>query len=248
MRGGAAPSFVRHLKEHEGYQMLTTIGTGSSYFNSRQAYQSLGVDQVVFLEESDDFKRDPHDAYIFDGDVFDFHLHRLKQAKAQSHQPIVNYIVGMYGHTPFFRNKDKRPDHIRVEPHHDEIHLIANQFYYRTQALGNYLSQLSELDPHAVIYITSDHLPPVISSSVTYQKGKMDNISLLRVDNESVDVSGKSHNQIPRFIWGNIISKYNKRVIPQIELERCYFDIISKSFLKNDELILDTNRATDLEY
>ena len=253
MRGHPAPSLIRYLRDRRGYQVQATIGTGHHYFNARQAYQSLGLDQVIFLgdrietaepcpEGCPTLERAPGDEYLFDGDLFDFQLRRLRPAnqsinrsawhKDRAYQPMINYIVGMYGHAPFHRNTIARPDVIEVKPHHETLHHIANQFYYRTRALGHYLSQLSQSDPHAMIYITSDHLPAFNDSDLSEALDKNNNISLLRLGSNSIDVSGHSYHEVARILWSLVSKNKTIKNMNHSDLRACYYNVISRGFFK----------------
>ena len=205
MRGKSTSSFIRHLRA-QGYRSLATIATRSGYFNSTQAYQSLGLEEVVYLEEEPSFERDSSEPYLFDGDVFDYHLERLKRLKSKSAQegPVISYLLGMYGHTPFRRDEERHPDLIEVSPHSETLTRVVNQFYYRTRALGRYLSALYELDPDAIVYVTSDHLPALFNQEVTYEDDLKQNIALLRSRDQVIDVSGRRLYEIPQLIWGLI--------------------------------------------
>ncbi|MCW8997933.1 MAG: hypothetical protein OQK04_04385 [Kangiellaceae bacterium] len=68
MRGGQVSGLIKKLQT-EGYQSMATISTGKEFFNSQDAYKSLGFDRVEFLTSIDKFKQDYKDGFIFDGDV-----------------------------------------------------------------------------------------------------------------------------------------------------------------------------------
>lgn len=50
---------------------------------------------------------------------------------------------------------------ITVKPKNPSVARMANQTYYRTQALAEHFSKLRELDPTALVIAVSDHLPPL---------------------------------------------------------------------------------------
>ena len=162
---------------------------------------------------------------------------------SESSQPFVSYILGMYGHIPFHRNMRARPTVIEITPHIGEIHRIANQFYYRTQALGRYLSQLAQVDPDAIIYITSDHLPAVINSKNKYQGGYKHNISLLRVGSSSIDVSSSPYHTIPRKIWSFLTDDQSINIIKREKLETYYYAILAQSFFKYPHSLNDSRKV-----
>jgi len=48
---------------------------------------------------------------------------------------------------------------------------IANQFHYRSKALAGFFARLQRVDPSALCYVTSDHLPPVFHGSSLIRVG-----------------------------------------------------------------------------
>ena len=210
MNGGAIHAFLHRLKTH-GYRTLGTIATGFGYFNSKQAYRSLGLDDVVYLEEGDLPRQG--DRRVFDGDLFQANLQRIRKRIAEGKGPVFNYLLGMYGHMPYDRNPRLRPDVIQVTPANERLRRIANQFYYRTRALGNYLEELLAIDPDAIIFVSSDHLPPIFGPTLRYSEDKYTNIALLFDAGERIDENGKRYYEIPWQIWDRLTGKTHRRPI-----------------------------------
>ena len=53
----------------------------------------------------------------------------------------------------------------------------ANQFYYRTEAVAEYVEQLRKLDPESLIILVSDHIPPGKFGKTSFDKLRyLDNI------------------------------------------------------------------------
>jgi len=138
MDGNKASSFVNQLKKMR-YKALATIATNKGYFNSPQAYRSLGFNEISFLEENGNFKKTDGDVRIFDGILLEHNLIKVRNILKESDSPIFNYVLGMYGHVPYERNLKERPDVIDVNHDDRRIHRIANQFYYRTKAIAEYI-------------------------------------------------------------------------------------------------------------
>ncbi len=210
MNGSEVHGFVNRLKEN-GYKTLGTIATGFGYFNSKQAYKSLGLSDVVYLGKTA-VKRSG-DRRIFDGDLLNFNLNRVKGLIENDAEPIFNYVLGMYGHMPYDRNKAVRPDIINPNLDDEKIHRIANQFYYRTKALGSYLAKLRAIDPASIIYVTSDHLPPVFNRHIRYSQDNYTNIALLFDAGSLVDVSGKHYYEIPWLLWDKLVKGTDQRLV-----------------------------------
>lgn len=223
LRGEEINGFLHRLKQH-GYQNLATIAGDSEFYNSKMAYKSLGFEQVVFLEEMAGFQKDKNDKWIYDGDLYDFHLKAIKERLKYSDKPIFSYILGMYGHMPYERNILKRPDKIVSENLEDEtIKRISNQFYYRTKALGKYIKEILAVDSNALILITSDHLPPILNNGIEYQYSKTTNIALLINKGVPIDISEKKQYEIPWLIWDILSNSETKRRYDDHILERLYY-------------------------
>ncbi len=162
MTGHQTSSLVNRLKRNN-YQTIATITSGSKYFNSTQAYKSLGVDHVSFLEEDKTFEKVPGNEKVFDGDLLQYNFKVVKNILANSSQPVFNYVLGIYSHTPYKRNVERRPNHIAIVDMYNDSFLrkISNQFYYRTKALAKYIEMLLAIDPNSFIcMITTKAQPP----------------------------------------------------------------------------------------
>jgi hypothetical protein len=135
----------------------------------------------------------------------------------------------MYGHFPYDRDQNKRPDVITSAHSDKRIQKIANQFHYRTKAMASYIKALLEIDPHSIIYITSDHLPPLLDKNVRYTLDKKTNISFLLKDGKNSDVPKKHHYEIPWLIWDMLKGTKTERIIENKNMENLYFKALSES-------------------
>jgi len=144
----------------------------------------------------------------------------------------VSYILGMYGHFPYDRNLDIRPNVIKVTHQDSRVQKIANQFYYRTEALARYIDTILLNDPQSIIYISSDHLPPLLTNGITYKKPSLENIALLLMDGKPIDINGLYYYDIPRFIWkllqndSNALKSIDKNIYEDI-----YFKALSEGLI-----------------
>jgi hypothetical protein len=229
MQGGRVDSFVEQLKQNN-YISMASIATGTGFFNSKQAYKSLGFTDVSYLETLPQFVDDAAKAPLFDGDVFEHNLEQLKGILNQQ-QPIFNYVLGMYGHLPFRRDLEKRPDRAEVIHSDERVPKIANQFYYRTKALADYLEQLIALDPDSIILVTSDHLPSILGEDIVYQLDNKINIGLLIAQGKTHDISGKKLYQLPWLLWDLLAANQPaaKRNFNQQQLEAFYYQVLMES-------------------
>lgn len=225
MKGGEINGFVKNLKDN-GYEVLALSASGPEYFNKKLAYRSLGIVGAHFLEDSGLKKYG--DRHIFDGDLFDYNIKIIMDMMKYSSKPIFNYVLGVYGHMPFARNIDIRPDVIQTTSNDKRIHRISNQFYYRTKALAKYIKTLIEIDPSSIIYITSDHLPGILGNNIQYIKDKNVNISLLFNAGEHVNVSGRYYYEIPWLIWDILTEEENDRTL-MVNMEDLYYKALAES-------------------
>ena len=227
LEGKQISGFVNLLKQN-GYHTHATIATNSGYFNSKDAYKSIGFDETIFLEERDDFQQKAGDKHNFDGDVYDYNIKKLKEQKLKT--PYLHYTLGMYGHIPYDRNLALRPDIITTTHKDKRVQRVANQFYYRTKALAHYIDAILSFDADAIIFISSDHLPALLNNGITYTKPQAENIALLLVDGKAVNIQGKHYFDIPRVIWK--ILQNDDIAFQEIDAksrEEIYFKALSES-------------------
>jgi phosphoglycerol transferase MdoB-like AlkP superfamily enzyme len=225
LEGKETSGFVNILKQNN-YSTYATIATNSSYFNSKSAYKSIGFDKSIFLEEQDDFHQNEGDEKIFDGDVYAYNMNHIQRLK----KPFLHYTLGMQGHFPYSRNLALRPDIVSTTFHDKRVHKIANQFYYRTKALAKYIHDILAYDPHSIIYITSDHIPPLLTNGVIYTKEKMTNIALLLIDGKQQNIEGYHYHDIPRILYKALCHDTSKLTKLDTKTEEdIYFKILSES-------------------
>ena len=230
MLGKEASSFIKKLTD-SGYESIATIASSSGYFNSKQAYKSLGFNKITFLKDIDKF-HDPAWMPIFDTDVFQYHVNDIENMIKSKEKPIVSYILGMYGHFPYETDQQKQPDVIEVKHEDDRLKKIANQFFYRTQAVAEYIKHLLSIDPDSIIYITSDHLPPILWDGTKYKLDQQVNVSLLLDAGKPVDISGAKYFQVPLVIWNILTGKNRSHQIDDDVMENLYFKFLSESTCK----------------
>ncbi len=230
MKGLRMTSLINSLKKN-GYQTSAIIATEKGYYNSSQAYKSIGFDNLLFMKEILPFSKDS--ATIFDGDLFDFSRKKIEKHLEQNDRPIFSYILGMYGHLPYERDNKKRPDIVHIEGGGKKVQKISNQFYYRTREIAKYISFLLSRDPDCLIYITSDHLPPVISKDIPYKYDIHENISLMIDRGKTVDVTGKKYFEIPWLIWDLLSERKHIRDIDNQRMEKLYFTVLAESINKS---------------
>ncbi len=169
-----------------GYETIASNAFKPDFFNTLQAYTSLGFRQIYFpLEYAP--KRHTYlttgdvaeEAFMFDGALFEQHLAYIREELHRYHRPVINYVLGIYGHNPHTLNKNVRPlvvDVYGAGGAEEKLTDYANQYYYRTAALAQYVRRLTALDPEALIIIVSDHLPPLGGLGIYKQLGYMNGV------------------------------------------------------------------------
>lgn len=175
---GSAAECLPGIFNRLDYRTVATNAYKTNFFNAIPAYKGIGFNEIYFPREYAGANEtyfsngdDADDDYIFDGALFrqnlEFVASHLKQHPGQ---PLVNYIMTVYGHTPHILDPEKRPESIKVSSSHpdEELQRSVNQFYYRTQAIAAYLRQLVQIDPQGIIILVSDHVPPF--DPATYQQ------------------------------------------------------------------------------
>ncbi len=202
-----------------GYFTLLSFPYGPIYYNTKHAYPGLGFSQILY---ADRFSKPGEESialgdqtYLFDGDFFAQNLVKVKSLLHQG-QPFLNYVLTMYGHYPFDIDTNRHPLLITVQPDLDYLTRLANQMYYRTQALVNYVKGLMEMDPRGIIVLVADHQPPMPKGVWEYQEfgfqsraglskaldefRRFENFLLVIVDGKPLKLPLMRHFDIPRWI------------------------------------------------
>lgn len=175
---GAAAHCLPGTLKSLGYRSVASNTYKPNFFNALPAYQGIGFSESHFprefsgVEESYLSVGDPGvEEYMFDRPLFEQNLEFVRNHREQHpEQPLFNYLLTIYGHTPHLIDTGQRPELIQLDSHYPDDHLdrVVNQFYYRTEAIAEYLNQLLELDKDSLIILVSDHVPPLRNGPNTY--------------------------------------------------------------------------------
>jgi phosphoglycerol transferase MdoB-like AlkP superfamily enzyme len=178
-----------------GYRTIASNSFKPTFFNAINAYEGIGFGEMYFPQEFNGESETylstgdtTGELYMFDGVLFDQNLQFIKKAMAgENAPPVFNYVLTMYGHLPHVLNKQKRPNRLKLVSRFRDPQLerVANQFFYRTEAIADYVKSLLEIDRNSLIILVSDHLPP-LQGLTTYQKlryldNREDNLHLNRI-------------------------------------------------------------------
>jgi phosphoglycerol transferase MdoB-like AlkP superfamily enzyme len=225
---GQAAGCMPGILAQAGYSSIVSNSFEPNYFNSTKAYTGIGFQQIYFPIEyamaSTTYLTaknvSPDEYYLFDGDLFDQNLAFLARTLHDNPgRPILNYVLGIYGHEPHDLDTDRRPLVLSIkspQAPNDQLLRAANQYWYRTQAIAHYVRALIKLDPKSLIIIVSDHLPPLDKGVNSYKELRyLNNVEdsthlnrILIVENGKV-VRHKTihHYEIPAVIYDYLTSK-----------------------------------------
>ncbi|EKD36663.1 MAG: sulfatase, partial [uncultured bacterium] len=174
LEGTRAPCLPSMLAE-VGYRTVATQSYKPDFFNSEKAYRSLGFEETNFPTAFAgsrptylQYKDSEH--YIFDGDLFSQNLLYVQKLITDG-KPFLNYVLGVYGHLPHETDIARFPPKVEIVgvDKNSQTYLAIQQFYYRAEAVADYLKKLREIDPKSLILVTSDHLPPLDGGPKTYK-------------------------------------------------------------------------------
>jgi phosphoglycerol transferase MdoB-like AlkP superfamily enzyme len=172
---GTSTPCLPNLLAATGYRTVATQSYKPDFFNSEIAYRSLGFKEINFPTiyagvRKTYLKYDIPDNYIFDGDLFTQNLTYVEKLLAEG-QPFLNYVLGVYGHWPHATDTSRFPPKVDIVGVDKKslAYLAIQQFYYRAEAVADYLKKLRKLDPDGIILVTSDHLPALDLGTGTYE-------------------------------------------------------------------------------
>lgn len=185
---GAPARCLPDILHQAGFRTIATNAYKPNFFNAVKAYRGVGFGEAYFpseyapqrttyLSASDISNKED---FLFDGPLFTQNAAFVANAlRAHPEQPLLNYVLSVYGHFPHYIDTTRRPAVLTMQAKYkdEQLLLAANQHYYRTQAIAAYVKELIRLDPQSLIVLVSDHLPPLDDGTVTYKNlGYLDNI------------------------------------------------------------------------
>lgn len=178
---GAPAHCMPDILARAGYRSVATNAYKPNFFNAIKAYRGIGFADAFFAAEYGGQRATYLSAadvslkeeYLFDASLFQQNLSFVRQSRAQQPEvPMLNYVLSIYGHFPHDMDLERRPKVISVVMKHkdEQLELAANQHYYRTQAMAAFIKGLVETDPHSLIVMVSDHLPPLDDGTTSYDR------------------------------------------------------------------------------
>jgi phosphoglycerol transferase MdoB-like AlkP superfamily enzyme len=167
---GVAAWCLPGLLRLSGYRAIASSVQEPTFFNVATAYRGAGFSEQYYPKKySPDTATyltidgiESEDGMMFDGDLFAQNREFIRTAlAAKDHPPLFNYVLTIYGHMPYRIDFKKRPKIVEMtgENYNANLERVANQFWYRSQAVAEHVLELSKIDPESLIVIVSDHVP-----------------------------------------------------------------------------------------
>jgi len=250
---GHAAGCMPGILHQAGYATYVSNAYQPDYFNSTKAYTGIGFDKLYYpIEYSRDrdtyltvSKASDAETYMFDGDLFNQNLAFIARTlREHPEQPILNYVLTMYGHEPHDIDTHLRPLVLSMKAPHDDQQLLraANQYWYRTQAIAGYIRALNKLDPKSLIILVSDHVPPLNEGTKSYKEFRYlnnsgDSAHMNRIvvveDGKVVRHKTIHHYNVPSLIYDYLTSQrycaQNNCDLSKAERENKYRLLISRA-------------------
>jgi phosphoglycerol transferase MdoB-like AlkP superfamily enzyme len=215
---GAGTFCLPTLLNRAGYNTIASNAFKPDFFNSINAYKGAGFQHSYYPKEYAKGRETylstgdvTDERYMFDGELLRQNLNYVAQWKKNNPEvPLFNYIMSIYGHYPYQINTEKRPLFIQVKGSIKDGFLehCVNQYYYRTQALAEFVRGIKKVDPESLVILISDHLPglygPNTYEKLNYADKNKDQLHLNRVfffeNGKAVHYNTLHHYDIPDII------------------------------------------------
>ncbi len=192
---GAPANCLPGTLQQAGYRTMASNAYKPNFFNAPNAYQGVGFGEMYFPREygndSESYLSTGDTSgemgYMFDRTLFNQNLDFIAPfLKNPDGPPLFNYVLTVYGHFPHILNKKKRPQVLRMISSFKDgsLEREANQFFYRTEAVAEYVNRLLELDEKSLIILVSDHLP-----SGQYGRKSFEKLRYLNNKNDSIHMN-----------------------------------------------------------
>jgi len=215
---GAETYCLPALLNKAGYHTMASNAYKPDFFNSINAYKGVGFQNSYYPREYAKGRETylstgdvTGEKYMFDGELLRQNLAYISEWKKNNQGvPVFNYIMSIYGHYPYLMNSEKRPLVIETKgiDKNEFLDHTVNQYYYRTEALAEFVRGIKKVDPESLVILISDHLPGLFDSStfekLNYAGGADDQLHLNRVfffeNGKAVQYDTIHHYDIPDII------------------------------------------------
>jgi phosphoglycerol transferase MdoB-like AlkP superfamily enzyme len=215
---GAGTYCLPALLTKAGYHTMATNAYKPDFFNSINAYKGAGFQNSYYPKEYAKGRETylstgdvTGEKYMFDGELLQQNLDYISDwMKNNPGMPLFNYVMSIYGHYPYQINTEKRPLIIEAQGVIKDGFLehSINQYYYRTEALAEFIRGIKKVDPESLVILISDHLPgfygPDTFEKLDYAGGDKDLLHMNRVfffeNGKAVHYDTLHHYDIPDII------------------------------------------------
>ena len=150
------PCLPSYLKKY-GYTTIGSQALYGSFFNIRNAYTSLGFEEIWLAEELD--MTDDVGGWLTDESFFKQHLDRLAPY-VKNGMPIFDFITALGCHGRPVIPSIPSQQRIYFEPSR-VLESFLNCFLSSIDLAVGYVGKIMELDPNGIFIIVPDHPPPV---------------------------------------------------------------------------------------
>ncbi len=157
-----------------GFPTTVNFAYSPSYFNALKAYRSLGFQQLRYPKKYSTQQAYPLDQALCGRETLMRDKALFEQSLAyylnQKQRVSLTYSMGMFGHWPHKIDRDCHPDYLSLGEGYKgkALERAVNQYRYRTQSIAEFIPQLFEAVPDALVLIISDHLPPMTDKKDVY--------------------------------------------------------------------------------
>jgi hypothetical protein len=151
-----APCLPRHLAE-SGYVTLASHPNVAAFWNRVNAYRRVGF-QTYWSQndfELDDMNRE----MLSDASLYRQVLARIRPL-LEAGTPLFNYILTFSGHLDYPLGPS-RPPVVTAGSAEPLVAPYANNLYYKSRELMEFLAALHDADPDGIVIVFGDHLPPL---------------------------------------------------------------------------------------
>jgi phosphoglycerol transferase MdoB-like AlkP superfamily enzyme len=144
-----------HLLAERGYRAVASHPNVPVFWNRTNAYRRVGFDS--FWSQEHFVRDDMVKEFLTDSSLYRQVLEKISP-ELDGGKPIINYIVTYFGHWNFPLN-EARPQLITSPSPIPEVTNYANNAYYKSKELVEFIDALQKRDPDSIIVAFGDHLP-----------------------------------------------------------------------------------------
>ncbi|MCK7574478.1 MAG: LTA synthase family protein [Chromatiales bacterium] len=152
--GVLAPRLPRHLAE-AGYVTVASHPNVPAFWNRVHAYRRAGFQSYWSAQDFDldDMNRE----MLSDASLYRQVLERIRPL-LETGTLVFNYVLTFSGHVDYPLGP-ARPPVVDAQSAESLVRPYANNVFYKSRELMDFLAALHELDPDGIIVVFGDHLP-----------------------------------------------------------------------------------------